>query len=740
MKKRNLLLGLGILLMISIVLAVPPSTPTFLLPANESIFNINNVNLTCSGSGDINYTFTGDNAVLQSSNLTTFNWVNLGFTRHNWTCNSLEVTTSLKNFTQRTSLLAYLSFDNANYTAPVIRDLTLQGRNGTNFGLAATGFTGIHLEAFNFTATDIVNISDDSQLRLENGGTINLWVEMKSIPNGARVFSKASNAAQGDGGYELMFDVSGNFLALFIDGSEAARTTNDINGTGFHMITVLIQDSPAISSIFINATNVTSSGTAVSIPDSSAFGLGIGNRYDGRDRPFGDVIDEFAIWNTTLDANDITELYNNTHGIFFITSLINITSIETSPFAANRTFTTFNITENDAGNLGLRLIFFNESNGENINGSINTFDLDLATNDTEQASFLFTNSTSKENWTFQLNPQEISIGTNGTVSYTGSTFQQRSVGIEKTLNGTGITNVSLFLLPTSDGIFVTFQTISTSDQAISGVNILAEARIDSVFQEVASGLTDDAGAITLFLNPNTLHRITASKSGFETFTTEITPTSSTFTITMTSTTTFNATNFNQGITFNILPINVTLSNFTNYTFGFNITSQNLSLENFGFNLINSTDDILISLTNSTSSSGGFVFQELNTTNNTQLRMEYFWTAQGSSQNATKFWTVVFTQQGDFSLKTFFDDLRVFNHSGFSDFTRSMIAFILTIVIVASVSLVTGIVTPTAITGIITALTWLFEYVGMYAIIGREWFLTSVMFMLFIAFWIYETTR
>ena len=212
-------------------------------------------------------------------------------------------------------LLAYYTFDNDDYSSTTLRDMTDQGRNATNTG-AATGESGILEESFKFETTDVLSTASDTDLQLLSGGAVNMWVDFSVVASGSRLFSKdIGGGGAGNDGYTIWFDADGggDILQLYIDGASAAISTNDVNTSGWQMVTALIEETPSISSIFIDGVNATASGTARTMV-GGATDLDIGNRI-GDDRPFNDVIDEFGIWNRTLTSSEITALYNSGVGL-----------------------------------------------------------------------------------------------------------------------------------------------------------------------------------------------------------------------------------------------------------------------------------------------------------------------------------------------------------------------------------------------------------------------------------------
>jgi len=412
-----------------------------------------------------------------------------------------------------------------------------------------------------------------------------------------------------------------------------------------------------------------------------------------------------------------------------------------SNFTTQRSINSMEVTKCDSGNIALNLSFFNESNSViNLSSEINAMALEFDSDDTPDYTYNYTNITENAFYSFCLDPDNTSLTTTGTIPFKADGFPQRTYSLSDSLNGNTTLNIKLYLLGIADGIYVTFQVIDTANSPIEDVRVAATKTIGGSSTEVASGTTDSAGAVTLWLDPDTSHIFTFTRTGYTTLTEVITPTQSTYTITMASTSdTFNGTNYQMGIWYDVTPNEMVLNNNTDYNFGFNITSSNLTLSTYGFTLKNSTGFNLGSATGSTGN-GSYVNQTINTGNQSEVTMEYYWINEGNNVSGTHTWQVRSTYQGAYSFMTFFDDLKSFSNSGFNDFTRSLIAFGVILLLVAIVSFVSGINSPFAIISMIVMLTWLFEFVDLIGSIGVKYFTTAMMMLLGIGYWIYDNVK
>lgn len=156
------------------------------------------------------------------------------------------------------------------------------------------------------------------------------------------------------------------------------------------------------------------------------------------------------------------------------------------------------------------------------------------------------------------------------------------------------TNTTLYLLSGADGIYVTFITASTSNTPISGVDIEITRVLGGSTTTIFSGITDSAGSVTVWLNPNYDHTITASKTGYTTNTQTIKPTQSQYTLTMeTGLDDYEYVPDRKGLKWFAFPSSGVIKT-TNYTlFGYNVSAKNDNLVSCKLELLNSNKTIII---------------------------------------------------------------------------------------------------------------------------------------------------
>jgi hypothetical protein len=300
------------------------------------------------------------------------------------------------------------------------------------------------------------------------------------------------------------------------------------------------------------------------------------------------------------------------------------------------------------------------------------------------------------------------------------------------------------MLSSTDGIYVTFLIINQANAPVSGAHVVVTRNIGGIEIMVGDATTGPSGGVTFWLNPNIAHTVTVTHPNYATATYTDTFTYSSYTITLGSPNLINVTNYFQGISFNITPTDLYLKTNTNYLFSFNLSSSYWNLSNgWGFNLTNENGIVYAQLS-STNITGGSLSTNLNTLNNKTIRMVYWWDTNAGIQNDIRAWSVVEEYQGGYSIKTFFDRLKLYNASGtfLSGFSMTLIAFVIIFILTGILCYTSGIYSPLAIGGFITGMTWLFTWLGMIGTPNpaHSYIIPILISVLYAAFIIWETVR
>ena len=414
----------------------------------------------------------------------------------------------------------------------------------------------------------------------------------------------------------------------------------------------------------------------------------------------------------------------------------------------------FNICNETLNTPFINFTFRDEQTDTLTNGSFiqSTFNYTLDLTGEIQRTLLFSNRTDQDSFAFCFDPINQTILSSINIDYTNDLSQQRSFTNISILLTNNTFNQELLLLDSSTGLFVTFQVINPAEQPLSDVSVQARRIINGVDTLIASGLTDDAGAVTFFLNPNFLHTMIFVKAGFETVTKSITPSSTTFTVTMGSVATQVEDNFFRGITTSVEPRQDILSNDTSYNFNFTINSSFWALSSSGFTLFNG-DGLILGLDSCLEITGCFAQTTVTTTTNSSaIIMNYWWIIEGNTSNLSKTWLVKSTGGGSVaSMSLFLIDMKqlgkAFGEGSNAIFTRALIAFFIMLFIVGVITFISGVFSPLAIIGEVFFLTLFFTSIGFIPPIPIEsttetakWFITVVIGLLGIGYILTEFKR
>lgn len=229
------------------------------------------------------------------------------------------------------------------------------------------------------------------------------------------------------------------------------------------------------------------------------------------------------------------------------------------------------------------------------NASITTSQFDW-TIVNDNYTYTYTNTTASNYTTFGFEPANASISVDGSITYVSTGYPTRVWGDTLTLSST-VTNKVLYLLKDTDGSYSTYNVVDVYSNPIQGVSVEVVKVIDGTSTVVASGTTDDAGSITFFLDPTTSHSFTFTKTGYTTLSTSITPALASYTITLTSSTSTNATYYGdlEGISWKIYPQQSTLATGTQYNFSFYVWAQQNNLYGCQFILKNVNNQTLANM-------------------------------------------------------------------------------------------------------------------------------------------------
>lgn len=418
---------------------------------------------------------------------------------------------------------------------------------------------------------------------------------------------------------------------------------------------------------------------------------------------------------------------------------------QNSAFVGNFTVYYMNYTNCDTGNLALNISFRNETNNAIINGTLSSLDTTFDSGDSGGYSNVYSDSGNKVNYGFCLNPNGIGVNATRDYRFLFTSFPQRQLYQDTTsLAGGSQSNQILYLLDSSSGSYVTFQVVDTGGSVISGAYVQVTKNIGGSDVIIVSGNTDASGTITFWLDPLSSVTLYVSEATHGSTTQSITPTSSSYTLTLGTATSTNYTSPYWGVSYDIGPKDIILNNNTVYNFTFNISSTYWDLTSYGFTLINSSNGAVLNSTSGSSSTGSVLSVTLNTDSLNSIVMDYYWNIDGNFTNQSQTWVVKSTYQGNFTIMTFFDDLKNYVNNGgiagLDAFGLAMISIVLIITVTGILAYEFGIYNPTSIGFVVVVLVWALEFLGMIPTLVRPYALSLLVTIVWLGFLVQENSR
>lgn len=204
-----------------------------------------------------------------------------------------------------------------------ITDLTGHGYSGTNNG--ADSVSGLLGNAINFSGfnSDYVLMPNISADLWTINASMNVWVKMNDINNNQHMwaFSNKTSGATYQSGDVVQNQVGGSFGVNTFRDDRVTIAQQVANNSGWNMITVTQTTGTNGYKVYVNGTLINQS-IGENIVDGlvgTGYNWQLGRFYqDGDGWLYGNyTIDEFGMWNRTLNTTEITELYNGGLGLSF---------------------------------------------------------------------------------------------------------------------------------------------------------------------------------------------------------------------------------------------------------------------------------------------------------------------------------------------------------------------------------------------------------------------------------------
>ncbi len=405
------------------------------------------------------------------------------------------------------------------------------------------------------------------------------------------------------------------------------------------------------------------------------------------------------LYNSSNDIFDSASVVNNGTGTYFynhtFTNLpdyifkVNATHIDVNNenFSTTETFEFENMlltnTSSFGGFAGVNFTIKDETNDSRIRIGMEATGT-FTYNGTSPTKTYNLSEESKDNFSVFIYPARESIETDYYITYKAEGYSERSYKTDDAVFTNTTQTISLYLLQNTDGIVGNIVVVDAEGNAIPDVETTMKLPSGSIV-EVRD--TDDSGRVSFFVDPDTTYTFEFRKSGYDTLTTSLRITSSDFiTINLEGVSEEIPPNFATGIDYFFLPRGSTLINNTNYDFVFNMTSSywnitgcNLKLKNTSVTLNKSSESFngsqcIIQMTISTGNQSTIISEatyRLNNTVNETVSVQY---------------SVKYVYKGEYSFKVFIDDLTSFVSAGFDNFGRFLLAIIIMLIIVGTLSM------------------------------------------------------
>lgn len=410
-----------------------------------------------------------------------------------------------------------------------------------------------------------------------------------------------------------------------------------------------------------------------------------------------------------ISASKILELVSSlANNVLYFTFELNGTQLNTTTGTQTVNFTTLGICNTTNTIPFLNFTYANETASEEAVKAFASSSGITYYGDSSSINRTFSYSNSTEYFSHALcfQPSGETISTLIDWRYDNAESQLRTYQPSLTTLSSSVTNQVLYLLPTDEGQYVTFQIINSAEQSIEGATVTISS---ASFGVVGIGTTDSAGSVTFFLNPTAPYTVTVEKTGFATYSTSITPTQTSYTISLGGANTGVFDDLTRGISYTLGPVDKTLSNDTEYEFNLTLSSSFWDLDEFGFTLGNGTS---VFTTNASSgSNSGTLRVLLNTGDNSSIIMNGWWAVDGNYSNFTTYWGVRDQSGTDYSIKNFFTNFSTFVSQGLfglNGFGVGLLVFATIFIFVGIMSYRYGVTSPAALMSLVVGLVAFFD--------------------------------
>ena len=419
-----------------------------------------------------------------------------------------------------------------------------------------------------------------------------------------------------------------------------------------------------------------------------------------------------SISGNTIITNNLTiplvDGVSNNNTFYWNINLTNFTQ-NSNTYGQNASRTWFVLCNSTYNVPYINFTFADEVNNNLINASIPTSTFTYWINNNKiNRTITLINNTENPSYAFCFSPSDRTINVNSYIQYKGTSYPQRILNNYYYLINT-TTNKILYLLSSTDGIYVTFQVLGSGGQPLDEVSTIVNRTIGSLLETVGYGLTGNDGGVTFWLNPDFQHTFYFNKINYGYYIFSTSPTQPLYTITLGATSgTTNFTDYTRGIIGMIKPSSDYLTYSRIYSFNYTINSSYWSLGEFGF-VLKYQNGTIINTQSSTSSSGGTLNYDFNVTSS-KIIMDYYYIINSNYTNGSRYWIV--QKSTDYSIFHFFTDLGLYigqnifginGEDGDSNFGMALLSVIILVGVTGTMVSRYGAASEAAIMGLIFGL-------------------------------------
>lgn len=415
--------------------------------------------------------------------------------------------------------------------------------------------------------------------------------------------------------------------------------------------------------------------------------------------------DNSALFTNTINIPTVTGVTNkNLHWIVYYNS----TPVNSNTYTQTVNAIQFNLCNSTLIPSYINFTFKDEDTNTFTNASLTSSFIVYLGNGGVTKTFTYQSTPENPSYAFCTNTNTSTLFVTPSLQYYNSVSILRTYNYPSPITLTNsVTNKILYMLKTANGIYSSYQVVNQVSSIIQ--NALVTFTLNNNIVETK--LTDGSGLATFFLNPNTAYNLTASKNGYNSFSTVIYPTQSTYTITLSSISAGNITSYNNGVNYTINPNLNYLLNATVYNFNATLTSSFLNIDSWGFNITNGTTVVATQMGTGGLGNLGTVSINFNTDDYVSLNAVIFWTVNGTTTTATKIYTMEGLSGTDWSINNFNNDLKSYIKTGFFGLTPIGLNIIIFVVILLTVGIVSwkfGVSSPLVISLILFFLVLIFD--------------------------------